>query len=455
MSMPVFILAAGSGTKLFPFDKVGPKCLRPVANRPLLLRSMEAVRACTDAPIYVAVKPAFRGAVTKCCMEISAAEVFCVEETMGTADTLLALVERYAPEEYLVLYGDTLLDPADLNVLLAAKTPAALVYSAIGDPSAWICCRTEQGRIAAIGAHQRGDGLQERMAAFRLNRALSARLPATPEYFPDMKVGEGAPCERYLEAALFDSLPEQPIAAIEGKGYCFDIDKPWQLMEADAYFRHEACLALTENRLGSGASIDASAQIEGFVSLGENARIGRNVLIQGNVILGDGSAIDNGAMILGEAQIGARTKIRNYAQVYGYSTIGNDCIIDHGAEFLGGMILDKVYLYHTAELYGLVGSYTDIGVGTLCGTLRFDDDRTIQRVKGRRERVATLFDNCSYIGDYCRTGAGVILQPGVKIGAYSVIAPGAIIAKDVPHNTAVKLEQTLSYSEWGPERYGW
>jgi len=452
---PIFILAAGGGSKLFPFDKVGTKCLRPVANRPILLRLMETIRTCTDAPIVVAVREEWRGAVAKCCSGIDRAEVFVVEPNLGTADTLLALTEHYRPETCAVFYGDTLMRAESVASLLSAEAPAVLTYPSGEDPSQWICCRTEQDRVVAIGAHHRGGSLTERPAAYLLNSEITKRLPQTLDHFPGMKVGEGAPCERYLEACLYDCLSEMTIAAVRGEGCFFDVDKPWQLMEADAYFRHEACEALTEHVLAEGASIDPSAQIEGFVSLGKNSRIGRNVLIQGNVIVGDNTVIENGAMIMGEAMIGDRTAIRNYCQIYGGSTIGNDCIVDHGAEFLGGMILDKVYLYHICEMYGLLGTCTDIGAGTVCGTLRFDDNDAIQSVNGRRERRPSIFANCAYLGDYSRTGAGAILQPGVKIGAYSVISPGAVILSDVPHNTSVKLEQKLSYGSWGPERYGW
>ena len=61
----------------------------------------------------------------------------------------------------------------------------------------------------------------------------------------------------------------------------------------------------------------------------------------------------------------------------------------------------------------------------------------------------------TFLGDCSHTGAGAILQPGVKIGSYSVISPRAGIFSDVPHNTSVKLEQKLVFGNWGPERYGW
>ena len=64
--------------------------------------------------------------------------------------------------------------------------------------------------------------------------------------------------------------------------------------------------------------------------------------------------------------------------------VGGGCVVSHAAE-LSGVIFDGVYLYHYMEIYGIVGTNTDIGAATVCGSLRFDDDNTIHRIRGRRE----------------------------------------------------------------------
>jgi acetyltransferase-like isoleucine patch superfamily enzyme len=200
-------------------------------------------------------------------------------------------------------------------------------------------------------------------------------------------------------------------------------------------------------------SVDPTASIKGKVRLGRGSKIGRNVIINGNVILGDDSVIENGAILSGNVIIGKNSYVGNYCLVEGNTTIGDRCVVSHCAE-LSGMIMDGVYLYHYMEISGIVGTNTDIGAATVCGTLRFDDGDTTHRVKGRKE-VPKYFSNDVYIGDYCRTGVNAILMPGKKVGVYSIVGPGVLLTEDVPDRTIVTVSQTLIKKEWGPEKYGW
>jgi bifunctional UDP-N-acetylglucosamine pyrophosphorylase/glucosamine-1-phosphate N-acetyltransferase len=116
--------------------------------------------------------------------------------------------------------------------------------------------------------------------------------------------------------------------------------------------------------------------------------------------------------------------------------------------------MNKVYLYHYCELSGIIGTATDIGAATVCGTLRFDDGRTPHVIKGRRE-YPKLGSNETYIGEYCRTGVNAIIMPGVKVGAYSILGPGTITYEDVPSRKLVLAKQEHVTKDWGPEKYGW
>ena len=63
--------------------------------------------------------------------------------------------------------------------------------------------------------------------------------------------------------------------------------------------------------------------------------------------------------------------------------------------------------------------------------------------------------NSIYLGDHSRTGVNVTLLPGVKVGSYSCIGPGAIVDEDVDSRTLLEVSQEQTTHEWGPERYGW
>ncbi|MDR1307881.1 MAG: NTP transferase domain-containing protein [Treponema sp.] len=450
----IIILAGGRGSKMFPFDKVGSKTMRPLGNRPLLVRMVDTLRSFTGDPVHIVTLEEFAGTIAAAFADYGAVFVHPLQETNGSAETLLAGLGHIESETFLVLHGDTLVDGESLRTLWNAAAPSVLVYPVQGSPSDWICCIPEDGRLKEIGAHHRGSAMTHQMAGFVLPRSFRTALLYTPEYFPGMKAGEGAPRERYLEAALSLYLAKNPVAALPGRGLFFDIDKPWHLGEANRALVEQECAGLGTAELGEGSSIDAAADIRGSVRLGRNSRIGKGVSVRGSLAVGDNTLIDNGAVIAGNVLLGSNTRVTDYAKIHGGSSVGNHCVVDHCAEFLGGILMDRVYLSHYGEIYGVVGTCVDFGAGTVCGTLRFDDGLPDIRINGRRERPGS-FGCGSFVGDYSRTGVGTMLMPGCRIGAYCAVGPGLIVQGDYAHNTITRLVQQVEQKTWGPERYGW
>jgi bifunctional UDP-N-acetylglucosamine pyrophosphorylase/glucosamine-1-phosphate N-acetyltransferase len=116
--------------------------------------------------------------------------------------------------------------------------------------------------------------------------------------------------------------------------------------------------------------------------------------------------------------------------------------------------MDVVHLTHYMEFYGIIGSHTDLGAATVCGTLRFDDRYAMHRVKGRRE-YPKEHANATFMGDYARTGVNAVLMPGCKVGVNSIVGSGVILEEDLPNRTSIYQKQELVRREWGPEQYGW
>lgn len=452
----VILLAAGLGTKLFPYDAVGSKTMRGVAGAPIMAHMIHALRTFTDATIHIVTLRRYSGAIGLRFDGLKGVRIHVMEQSGGSAETLLEGMRRLTSEDALILYGDTWIDPLDLEALYAQAAPTALCYPLDGERSMdWICARLEGGMVRSIGAHHRGEAMTHRLAAFVLPASFSHRLELTPEYFPGMKVGEGAPMERYVEAALSASLARYQLAVTVGCGRYFDVDKPWHLLELNEYLVRRRCSALTGNDLAQGSAISPQADVRGFVKLGRNSFIGERVRVEGSLIVGDDTVIDNGAVFMGDAVVGSRTRISNYCQIYDGCSVGDDCIMDHAAELIGGMLMDRVYLYHYCEFFGAIGAYSDLGAGTLCGTLRFDDNDSIHRTKGRSELVHSLFGSATYLGDYCRTGVGTLLMPGTRVGAYTALGAGVLAQGNIPPRSRVLLEQKQITTDWEETQYGW
>lgn len=451
----VIILAAGSGSKLFPYDLTHSKATLKIANLPLLAWNITALRRHTDARIIIVANERFYGDICSCLETYENILVLPMKESAGTAESLLHGIENSSSDCFTVLFGDTIIQEEDLADLLNIEEQAVLMYPMQETPRNRIGGTVESGYLTGISAHSRHLESGYDFAAFRFDSSMLPFLRRTPDFFPDMRSGIGAPHEKYIEAALISFLRHAKMRVIIGKGYFYDIDKPWHMLDANAGMIDYLCAQLHESILGEGSYISEGAHIYGNVKLGKNCYIGDNVLIEGNLIAGDNTVIDNGAVITGNCTVGSNTSIKNYCRIYAHSSIGDHCVIDHCAEFLGGIIMDHTKLCHYCELYGVIGRSTDIGAATVCGTLRFDDRPQTHIIKGRREEAESDFSCAVFIGDYCRTGVGAILMPGSKVGSYSIIGPGVIHKGDTDHGTMISLEQQHSVTKWGPEKYGW
>jgi len=450
------VLAAGTGSRAWPYAVVRPKGMIPIANKPLLSYSIDAMKAIGITRITV-VAGEFAERISNYYRSDPEIRVVKFPSSQGTADSLIAALHGSEEDEVLVAYGDTIVDADDLKNLadLFAKRGNAALVDPLGAESSrdWICCSVEENRITDILGHPRG-GATHRFAAFAFGRDIFPHLLSNSGIFTNVQVGMMPPTEGFVEMSLADWIADgHEIAACETHGTFLDVDKPWQILEANRIVGQAVCESLTGNELAEGASIDESADIEGFVRLGKDSTIGRNVRVRGNLIVGDRTRIENGAIIEGHTIVGNDCLLANYCMIDGGAIVGDRCVINHCAE-LNGLLMENVYLYHYMEFYGILGCNTDLGAATVCGTLRFDDGETTHTIKGRREHPRD-HSNASYLGDYVRTGVNAIIMPGCKVGVYSIVGPGVLLSEDLPNGTRVSVKQVLERGDWGPDRYGW
>lgn len=453
------ILAAGRGTRIWPFGETKPKAALPIGNRPNIAAQVAMLRDLGFRRLVVVVGH-LGGAVRHALRQEPDITYVEQDAPTGTADALARALPDVPDEDFLVLYGDVVTTRRGLQALVQARAEtgdasvALIVPLGRELPQNWVCPQVVNGRITRIWGHPRG-GVEHRLAgAFTLNRRIAPYLDAHPEFTTSVQVGTMPPRDRDLAMCLQSMVSDDvPVACVETREPCFDLDKPWHVLEATHALLDVRAAEITESVIPKSARIHESADVRGHVVLGENACIGPRVVVQGPVWIGDGSVVDNGAMIGSHCMIGADCDVRDYCKLEAYTVLGDGCHIGHGAE-VSGVYFDNVWAVHHMEVWGVVGSSSDLGAATVCGTLRFDDFISMQRVKGRKE-IAYEYANACYLGDYTRTGVNATLMPGCKVGPYSIVGPGVVLKDDVPANTLVTVEQTLHKRAWGPDRYGW
>lgn len=450
------ILSAGKGKKMWPYAEVRPKSLIPVSNQPILLHQIEILKSMGCKEIFVAVNE-HEQAYQHVLRNENGVQIIQVGETSGNAETLLRCLSKVNQQCFIVLYADVWLEKEDLlSLMMQKEVPAVLVQAHQETSRNYIGCNlNENFEVTEILGHSRSK-TSHHFLAFYLDRRICAFLEKTAPIFPATEVGMMPPQELFVEAALVDWIKDgNCLKGIPCKHTAFDLDKPWHILQANFFSNQHICGKIRKNILEENAFIDSSASIDGYVRLGKHSKIGKNVIIEGNIWVGDHTEIKAGAILKGDNVIGDHCEIGYYCFIEKGSTVGNRCKVLHAAE-LSGVIFDGVYLYHYMEIAGIVGENTDIGAGTVCGSLRFDDSLSVQNVRGRKEIVQGQdFANACYIGDYARTGINALLLPGVKTGVRSIVGPGVILSEDLEDSKMILVQQETIKKDWGPDKYGW
>ena len=451
------ILAAGQGRKMWPYSATRNKCLLPIANQPLICRTVSMLEKLGIKRI--AVVTGYRPQGVRNALRGHKDLLFVESKGCGTASSLLSAWDAVGTCDLLVLYGDVLVAEEDVRELLgrakAAQSPAALVRSLGQEPPGdWLCAQVSGDVIEYVLGHPRDSVSHRFCGAFALPQSFIPYLRSNPGRMSAVQVAMMAPDEGQLEDSLQLAIEDGlKVAACESKSLFCDLDKPWHILEANsAWLKYEGS-RLESDRIGKGTVISDGATIEGRIVTGSDCMIGPGVFVEGDLWLGDNSTITQGAIIESNVAIGRRCTVRRYAQIESGTSVGDDGFVGHCAE-IGGVFFRRAWAYHYGEYWGVIGECCDLGAATVCGTLRFDDAQTVHRVDGRRE-IPRTGANATYLGDYVRTGVNTIIMPGVKVGPYSVLGAGTIVSEDVAEKTLIYVRQEHEVRSWGPEKYGW
>ena len=139
-----------------------------------------------------------------------------------------------------------------------------------------------------------------------------------------------------------------------------------------------------------------SAEVDPSASIGDGSSIWHLVQIRDGVKLGKNCIVGRGAYIGSGVTIGDNCKVQNYALVYEPAKIGN------------GVFIGPAAVLTNDEFPRAVNPD---------GTLKSGSDWNAVGVE---------------IGDGASIGARAVCIAPVKIGAWSLVAAGAVVTKDVP-----------------------
>jgi bifunctional UDP-N-acetylglucosamine pyrophosphorylase/glucosamine-1-phosphate N-acetyltransferase len=318
--------------------------------------------------------------------------------------------------------------------------------------SDWICGNTHGNKVVDIVFHPRRKVTHRIGGAFIVNEKVFKYLEYTSKGTKHAPTGVAPSDEFFLEETIALMLDDgEEIHFVEPYQFLVDVDKPWHVLEANEKFLDYLSQKYVKNEISSSAQISERAEINGVLIAGNGAVIGSNAFIEDFLIV-DSKAIIQRCVIKGKTSIGGNSVITDFCKIWSHTSIGSNVRIMHAAE-VKGVIMNKVSIMHNSYVNGVIGESVDIGAGTVIGDLRFNDLPPRVYTKGRREEE-NIYMNAAFIGDYSRTGINVSINPGVRIGAKSIIGPGVTVYKDVPSRKILIVKQDIIEESWDSSKYG-
>jgi acetyltransferase-like isoleucine patch superfamily enzyme len=133
-----------------------------------------------------------------------------------------------------------------------------------------------------------------------------------------------------------------------------------------------------------------------------------------------------------QAQIGPGTRIWHQAQVREGAVIGANCIVGKGVYVDAGVVIgNNVKIQNGALLYHGLTIEDGVFIGPLAC---FTNDRLPRAitVDGQLKTDADWTVGPIHVSYGASIGAGAVILPNVTIGAFAMVAAGAVVTRSVP-----------------------
>jgi acetyltransferase-like isoleucine patch superfamily enzyme len=200
--------------------------------------------------------------------------------------------------------------------------------------------------------------------------------------------------------------------------------------------------------LGEGVQLGADVEIGANVVIHDGTVIGDGVVIQDNVVLGKQPKLSKRSTSkktepLAPLEIGAGAAVCSGAVVYAGTVLGPDVIIGDQASVRERCTLGEGVVVGRGvcvENDVPIGAFTKIQSNSYITAYSELEDHvfiapcvttTNDNFMGRTEQRHALIKG-AIIRRGARVGGGVVILPGIEIGAEAFVAAGALVTRDVP-----------------------
>jgi mannose-1-phosphate guanylyltransferase len=331
--MKAMVLAAGKGTRLFPLTGEIPKPMAPVVGKPIIQHIFELLAETGLDEVHVnvhyladAILGTYGSTTSVNGMKVRMTRE---DELVGTAGSVKRIADRF-DETFVVIMGDALTDVDVREVVACHKERGALATLALMRVT-----DTSQYGVVELDSEQNIVGFQEKPDP---KEAIST-LANTGVYVLEPEVMRYIPENTFFDFAedVFPRLLEagEKIAGYEGQFYWSDVGT----LEAYRAAQHDALLGKVRLRIPGerrseglwvdrGARIHPTAALEGRVVLRQDAVIGQEATLVGDVTVGSGCRVESGATV--------KRSILLPGSSVGAGAYLEGCIVGHGYDVRAG-----------------------------------------------------------------------------------------------------------------------
>ncbi|TXM90574.1 bifunctional UDP-N-acetylglucosamine diphosphorylase/glucosamine-1-phosphate N-acetyltransferase GlmU, partial [Methylobacterium sp. WL103] len=418
-SLTAIVLAAGKGTRM---RSDLPKVLHRLAGRSMLGHVLAAVQAAGAARIAVVAEPGRDDVAREIAALAPGAAIYPQVERLGTAHAVLAARAILSQgddgegDDVIVAFGDTPLITGEtlsrLRAPLAEGAALAVLAFETEAPAGYGRVLTEGARVVAI--REEKDASEAERAVRLCNAGLMALSGDHALALLERIGNDNAAGEYYLPDAVALAVGDGlsvavvPVTEAEAQG----VNDRVQLGVAEAAIQAR----LRRSAQLGGATLVAPET----VFLSHDTILGRDVLVEPNVVFDTGVRVDDGCVVhafshLKDVRLEAGASVGPFARLRGGAVLEAGASIGNFVELKNARLGPGAKAAHLTYLGDAeVGARANVGAGTI--TCNYD---------GVSKHRTT-------IGAGAFIGSNSALVAPVAIGAGAFVASGSVITDDVP-----------------------
>ena len=414
MATALIILGAGMGTRM---NSDLPKVLHPIAGAPMLVHAMQS-GAALDPARTVIVAGHGAEAVEKAAKGFDPDAIIVIQsEQLGTAHAVAQAKEALAgfDGDAIVLYGDTpFIRPETLEAMAAARARHDVVVLGFeaADPARYGRLIMSGDKLARIVEYK--DATKTERAVTLCNSGVVAADARTLFDLIDAVGNDNAAGEFYFTdiVGIANSRGLSATVVTCNEAETLGVNSRAELATAEALFQAEA----RQTAMEDGVTLTAPET----VYFAYDTVIGRDSIVEPNVVFGPGVTVESGATIRAfshlegchvsrGAVIGPYARLRSGAELAVNVKVGNFVEIKNAVLDEGAKVNHLSYIGDAS-----IGAGSNIGAGTI--TCNYDG----------------VFKHQTTIGADVFIGSNTMLVAPVTVGDGAMTGSGSVITRDVP-----------------------